>query len=174
MTKSGHVVPAFAVAQFLRVASEHGRAAAMYEKLLEHDITLGTEAVTVILEECVKTHDAKLARQIEKNARNAKVPFNMHGYDALLKAYAEDCDVHALDVFKEMQAEGHTISEGLCVGLLARCADGKFLSFAEEIVRFVRAGAAGAVSVLCGVLKTFLLCLLFLPSLPFLSFESLS
>lgn len=158
MTKSGHVVPAFAVAQFLRVAAENGKAAAMYEQLLEEGISLGTEAVTVILEECVKSHDAKLARKVEQHARTARVPFNMHAYDAMLKAYAEDCDVRALEIFKEMQAEGHTISEGLCVGLLARCAEGKFLSFAEEIIRFVRAGGAGAgmtIAVYSGLMKVY-------------------
>ena len=158
MTKSGHVVPAFAVAQFLRVAAENGKAAAMYEQLLAEGIMLGTEAVTVILEDCVKSHDAKLARQVEQHARAARVPFNMHGYDAMLKAYAEDCDVRALEIFKEMQTEGHTISEGLCVGLLARCAEGKFLSFAEEIIRFVRAGGAGAgmtIAVYSGLMKVY-------------------
>ena len=158
MTKSGHVVPAFAVAQFLRVAAENGKAPPMYERLLDEGILLGTEAVTVILEECVKSHDAKLARQVEQHARNTRVPFNMHGYDAMLKAYAEACDIRALEIFKEMQSEGHTISEGLCVGLLARCADGKFLSFAEEIVRFVRAGGAGSgmsIAVYSGLMKVY-------------------
>ena len=155
MTKSGHVVPAFAVAQFLRVAAESSKAAAMYQKLIEHGVALGTEAVTVILEDCVRNHDAKLAREVEKAAREAKVSFGVHAYDALLKVFAEDCDVHALEIFKEMQAEGHTISEGLCVGLLARCADGKFLSFAEEIVRFVRAGPGMSIAVYSGLMKVY-------------------
>ena len=155
MTKSGHMVPAFAVAQFLRVAAENGKAAHMYAKLLEDEVALGTEAVTVILEECVRSHDAKLARQVEAAARAAKVAFGVHAYDALLKTYAEDCDVHAIEVFKEMQAAGHSISEGLCVGLLARCADGKFLSFAEEIVRFVRAGPGMSIAVYSGLMKVY-------------------
>jgi len=155
MTKSGHVVPAFAVAQFLRVAAEGSKAAAMYQKLIEHGVALGTEAVTVILEDCVRNHDAKLAREVEKAAREAKVSFGVHAYDSLLKVFAEDCDVHALEIFKEMQAEGHTISEGLCVGLLARCADGKFLSFAEEIVRFVRAGPGMSIAVYSGLMKVY-------------------
>ena len=121
---------------------------------MEEQISFGSEAVTVILEECVKSHDAKLARQVEQQARKAKVAFSMHAYDALLKAYAEDCDVKALEIFKEMQ-EKHTISEGLCVGLLARCADGKFLSFAEEIVRFVRAGAGMSIAVYSGLMKVY-------------------
>ena len=118
-------------------------------------MSLGTEAVTVILEDCVRNHDAKLAREVEKAARESKVSFGVHAFDALLKAYAEDCDVHAIEIFKEMQAEGHTISEGLCVGLLARCADGKFLSFAEEIVRFVRAGPGMSIAVYSGLMKVY-------------------
>ena len=155
MTKSGHVVPAFAVAQFLRVAAENSKAAVMYQKLIEHGVTLGTEAVTVILEDCVRNHDAKLAREVEKLAREGKVSFGVHAFDALLKVFAEDCDVHALEIFKEMQTEGHSISEGLCVGLLARCADGKFLSFAEEIVRFVRAGPGMSIAVYSGLMKVY-------------------
>ncbi|CAJ1360580.1 unnamed protein product [Effrenium voratum] len=155
MTSLGHLVPAFAVAQFLRVAAEQGQAPQMYEKLLENKVALGTEAVTVILEECVRLRDPKLARRVEQAAREAKVSFSVHAYDAMLKTCAEDCDVHAIELFKEMQAEGHSISEGLCVGLLARCADGKFLSFAEEVVRFVRAGPGMSIAVYSGLMKVY-------------------
>ena len=44
----------------------------------------------------------------------------------------------ALETLQKMQTQDVCISEGLCVGLLTRCADTKFLRFAEEIAKCVR------------------------------------
>jgi len=47
------------------------------------------------------------------------------------------------------------ISEGLCVGLLARCADSKFLRFAEEVVTFMRARSGMTIASYSALMKVY-------------------
>eukprot|EP00930_Biecheleria_cincta_P026220 TRINITY_DN1850_c0_g1_i1.p1 TRINITY_DN1850_c0_g1~~TRINITY_DN1850_c0_g1_i1.p1 ORF type:complete len:1082 (+),score=225.96 TRINITY_DN1850_c0_g1_i1:218-3247(+) len=155
MKRSGHAVPAFAVAQFLRIACDAAKAAEIYALLKEKGIEVQHEAVAVMLDYCARHSDSKLARDVEKDARAENITFNTQVYDALLKVYAGDCNSDASKIFKEMQDGGHTISDGLCVGLLARCAEGKFLSFADEIVTYVRASHGMSIAAYSALMKVY-------------------
>mmetsp|Transcript_13146 Transcript_13146/g.23247 ORF Transcript_13146/g.23247 Transcript_13146/m.23247 type:complete len:1050 (-) Transcript_13146:71-3220(-) len=158
MCKDGQQVPGFAVAQFLRVSIDTGKTSAVYQVLKDNQIPMQSDAISVILEGCSRQKDpkmAKLAKQVEMDARAAKVEFSLQAYDSLLKTYAQDCDQRVFDIFREMQQNGHSISEGLCVGLLARCADAKFLSFAEEIIRFVQAGSGMSIALYSALMKVY-------------------
>lgn len=155
MKQSGHAVPAFAVAQFLRIAGDAGRAAEMYSLLKDRGIAMQEEAITVMFDDCARHFNPKLARQVEKEARAANITFSSHAYDTLLKVYAQDCNSDASKIFVEMQNSGHNISDGFCVGLLARCAEGKFLSFAEEIVGFIRAGPGMSIAAYSALMKVY-------------------
>merc|ERR1719155_320816 len=57
-----------------------------------------------------------------------------------------------------MQKEELRISEGLCVGLLARCADSKFLRFAEEISTFVRGRDGMTIACYSALMKVYAYC----------------
>eukprot|EP00930_Biecheleria_cincta_P026224 TRINITY_DN1850_c0_g1_i5.p1 TRINITY_DN1850_c0_g1~~TRINITY_DN1850_c0_g1_i5.p1 ORF type:complete len:1082 (+),score=247.97 TRINITY_DN1850_c0_g1_i5:218-3247(+) len=155
MKQSGHGVPAFAVAQFLRVAGDAGRAAETYALLKEKGVEVQLEAVAVVLDHCARHFNPKLAGQVEKDARAKNIAFSTQCYDALLKVYAEDCNSGASTIFEEMRCAGHTISEGLCVGLLARCAEGKFLSFADEIVAYIRASHGMSIAAYSALMKVY-------------------
>merc|ERR1719375_2761817 len=88
MQQGGHAVPAFAVAQFLRIAGDAGRAAEIYALLKEKGVEVQHEAVAVVLDHCARHSDSKLARQVEKDARAGNITFGTRAYDALLKVYA--------------------------------------------------------------------------------------
>jgi pentatricopeptide repeat protein len=155
MKQSGHAVPAFAVTQFLRIASDRGTSENTYTSLKEAGVEVQQEALTVMLEDAARHFKPKLTRQIEAEARAANIKLSTQAYDALLKVYAQDCNSDACKIFKEMQDAGHTISEGFCVGLLARCAEGKFLSFADEIVAFIRAGTGMTIAAYSALMKVY-------------------
>jgi len=150
-------VPSFAVIQLFRIACEAGRAAEVFE-VAKDQAPLPAEAVVLLLEDCVKRSDLPFAQQVEKAARDSKVPLLCSAYDSLLKLYTLAGDLHALEVFEALQASQHRISEGLCVGLLARCADAKFLRFAEEIVRHVRAHDGMSIAVYSALMKVYAYC----------------
>jgi len=154
MRQAGFFVPPFAVTLMLSLASQKGRVADVFEKVKD-DVTLSAEAVVCIFDHCLKLNDVELARSVEKLALDSKVPLLVGAYDALLKLYTMVGDNHAVDLFAGMQKSGCHISEGLCVGLLARCAEKKFLCFAEEIVRFCRGRQGMTVYVYSALMKVY-------------------
>merc|ERR1719410_2703403 len=99
---------------------------------------LNTSAVAVLLDHCCKHQDMKFALRLEKEARDGQLTLNNSIFDPLLKLYAVQGEMQALSLFAEMHKSNIPISEGLCTSLLTRCAEGKFLRFAEEIVLHVR------------------------------------
>eukprot|EP00931_Biecheleriopsis_adriatica_P117253 TRINITY_DN9278_c0_g1_i1.p1 TRINITY_DN9278_c0_g1~~TRINITY_DN9278_c0_g1_i1.p1 ORF type:complete len:1024 (-),score=260.13 TRINITY_DN9278_c0_g1_i1:155-3226(-) len=155
MSRAGYSVPSFAVAQFLRVSADAGRVIEQFRALQEQEIACGSEAACVILEECMRSHNVKLAIEVETMMRSSNVPLGQHGFDSLLKVYAESCSERVFPIFKEMQELDHPITEGFCVGLLTKCAEGKFISFAEEIVRHVRATFGMSIAVYSGIMKVY-------------------
>jgi len=156
MQAAGFFVPSFAVTQLLRVACDAGRAGEIFARCSE--LGLPADAVVVLFEECIKRNDLKLALEVEQRARAASVQFGVSAYDALLKILVVHAHVRALDVFQEMQEAGIRISEGLCVGLLARCAESKFLRFAEEVARFVRGRDGMTLAVYSSLMKVYAYC----------------
>eukprot|EP00441_Pelagodinium_beii_P026001 CAMPEP_0197650912 /NCGR_PEP_ID=MMETSP1338-20131121/31235_1 /TAXON_ID=43686 ORGANISM="Pelagodinium beii, Strain RCC1491" /NCGR_SAMPLE_ID=MMETSP1338 /ASSEMBLY_ACC=CAM_ASM_000754 /LENGTH=1040 /DNA_ID=CAMNT_0043225425 /DNA_START=139 /DNA_END=3261 /DNA_ORIENTATION=+ len=156
MSQAGYVVPPFAVGQFFRVASEKQRLPEMFDLVqASSQIITNQEALCAVFEECAKTINLELAQKAEKSLRTLNTPIDEKTYDALLKVYTLAGDAKALDIFKEMQASEHGVSEGLCVGLLARCAEGKFLTFAEEIVRFCRDRKGMSIAVYSALMKVY-------------------
>jgi len=153
MCTHGFYVPSFAVTQLFRLACESGRSREMLDKM--SSVVLPADAVVVLLEDCLKRSDVELARRVEQVAKDAKISLLTGCYDALLKLYAAAADSHALELFEAMQRANLRISEGLCVGLLARCANAKFLPFAEEIVKYCRAHSGMSISVYSALMKVY-------------------
>lgn len=113
------------------------------------------ETLVVILEDCCKRNDAALARQVHDLAKESGVKLLTAAYDALLKVYVVAADLRALPLFTDMRASGLKISEGLCVGLLARAADAKFLRFAQEVVSHAREQGCMTIVVYSALMKVY-------------------
>merc|ERR1719359_5124 len=61
-----------------------------------------------------------------------------------------------------MQEDKNTpISDSLCVGLIARCADSKFLRFAEEVVEYVRSQHSMSIACYSALMKVYAYCGMF-------------
>jgi len=158
MTKQGIHVPPFAIMQLLRISCEANRVAEAFRCLTDAGIALSPEAVSLLLEDCAKRGNLELAARIEALAREAKQPLLCGAYEALLKLNASAGSLHALDLFEEMRTSGVRISEGLCVGLLSRCADCKFLHFAEAVVKFCRSQQGMSIAVYSALMKVYAYC----------------
>eukprot|EP00419_Tripos_fusus_P061952 CAMPEP_0172930502 /NCGR_PEP_ID=MMETSP1075-20121228/219021_1 /TAXON_ID=2916 /ORGANISM="Ceratium fusus, Strain PA161109" /LENGTH=467 /DNA_ID=CAMNT_0013791811 /DNA_START=79 /DNA_END=1480 /DNA_ORIENTATION=+ len=118
MNKQGIHIPPFAIVQYLRISTEANHTAEAFRALTDASVTLPPEALSLLLEDCVKRTNLELATSIEALAREIKQPLLSGAYDALLKLHTSAGHLHALDLFEEMQNSGVRISEGLCVGLL--------------------------------------------------------
>mmetsp|Transcript_12858 Transcript_12858/g.23021 ORF Transcript_12858/g.23021 Transcript_12858/m.23021 type:complete len:1016 (-) Transcript_12858:59-3106(-) len=154
----GYALPTFAVAQLFRLATEASRSTEVFQTVKNANLPLPAEAMEAMLEDCAKRGDFKLARQVEKLTRETQDVLPASSYDALLKVYTLAGDIHVLDIFKEMQESGARINEGLCVGLLARCAESKFLNFAEEIVAYTRANGQMTIATYSALMKVYAFC----------------
>lgn len=116
---------------------------------------LPAESVVLVLEDCLKRGKHELALQVEEFVRQTGVTLLPGAYDALLRSCASIGDSRALQLFVEMEDSGIRIHEGLCVSILARCADSKFLRLAEEVVRYARARSMMSIAVYSGLMKVY-------------------
>jgi len=156
MSVANHPVPGFAVGQFLRGCLENGRVPEMYQKLKEHALpVMEPEAISVVLEDCLRRHDNKMAHVVHKESKDAKVQLSHRAYDSLLKVFAESSDPQAFDVLKEAQQLNVPLSDSLCTSLLARCAESKFVTLAKEIIRHVRATSKMNIALYSALMKVY-------------------
>ena len=151
-------VPPFATTQLLRASCEAGRSVEILDMVEKAGMTLSPDAVVVLVEDCGRRSDVSSAKRVEELCRKHSVQLLGGAYDGLLKLYTLAGDTHALELFKAMQASGTRITEGLCVGLIARCAETKFLRFADEITAYVRAQSKMTIALYSARMKVFAYC----------------
>jgi len=155
MHHASFTVPSFAVTQLIRASCEVGRGMEVF-LAAQQEVPIPPEAKVLLLEDCLKRGDLSQARQVEHIARKqAGSTLLVGAYDALLKNCVLHNDLYALELFEEMQKVNIRISEGLCVGLLARCAETKFLRFAEDIAKFVRGRDGMTIAVYSALMKVY-------------------
>merc|ERR1719330_2054161 len=70
-------------------------------------------------------------------------------------------DGSALELFEEVQRFDIRFSDSFYVSLIARCAEPKFLRFAEEIARVLRARGGMTVSTYSALMKVYAFCSLY-------------
>lgn len=128
MKQRGHAVPAFAVTQFLRLASDRGTSESTYASLKEAGVEVQQEALTVMLEDAARHFKPKLTRLIEAEARAANIKLSTQAYDALLKVYAQDCNLDACKIFKEMQMLGTPSARAFALDSWLAVLKGSFLA----------------------------------------------
>jgi len=163
MRQANFYVPSFAVTQLFRVAGDAGRMEEIFDKANnagifegpKANISLPAEAVTVLLDDCCKRNNLALAGRVDLLVKQLGVALLTGSFDSLLKIYAVAGDARAMTIFQEMRSTNTRISEGLCVGLLARAADSKFLRFAEEVVSFARERDGMTIVVYSALMKVY-------------------
>eukprot|EP00933_Yihiella_yeosuensis_P047268 TRINITY_DN4301_c0_g1_i1.p1 TRINITY_DN4301_c0_g1~~TRINITY_DN4301_c0_g1_i1.p1 ORF type:complete len:1033 (-),score=273.52 TRINITY_DN4301_c0_g1_i1:115-3213(-) len=155
MTTNGLTVPPFAVAQFFRIACDAERGEETFIKAKDAGLPMPSEALASVLEDCVKNNNLTLAEKVRELAKAQSIQFSGSAFGSLLKLYTAAGSHIAPELFREMQASDANISDGLCVSLLARCAESKFLPFAEEIVQQRRATGGMTVSLYSVLMKAY-------------------
>lgn len=157
MREQGFFVPSFAVAHLFRLACQLDRAVEIFEKVVE-TLPLPQEAFVVLLEHALKRNDLPFALSLEKNAMKSKTQLSLNAYDFILKTCVAQGSSHAFEVLKNMQESAIQMSEGFYVGLLARCADSKFLRFAEAVASVARENAGMSLAVYSAFMKCYAYC----------------
>lgn len=162
MKAEGCPVPMFAIIQFLRVASDNGRAVEMMESLKDANLfRLTSDGMTSIIDDCLKSNNLKLAKKVHDYLLSIDQPLTTQASEVLLRLYALHGENRAVQLFQDMDLAGNTFSDGLCSGLLARCAESKFLRFAEEIARYRRRNQGMTISLYSALMKVYAYCNMF-------------
>eukprot|EP00928_Gymnodinium_smaydae_P086946 TRINITY_DN7132_c0_g2_i1.p1 TRINITY_DN7132_c0_g2~~TRINITY_DN7132_c0_g2_i1.p1 ORF type:complete len:1109 (-),score=316.76 TRINITY_DN7132_c0_g2_i1:71-3229(-) len=152
---AGQTIPHFTYGELARCYCEANRA----KELLELDMeSPSSDGVAVLMEHCLKINDVALLNESLEWAEQKKVALNLRCYDAALKLLASCGDPGAPELFNKMQASGTQITEGLCVGLLARSAEPKFLRFAEIIFKYAKANLKLSVNLYSALMKVYAFC----------------
>ena len=155
MQESGYRAPPFAVGQIFR-STVDVQCKEAYLNALEWKVPLPAEAVSYLFDEfCAKQGRYDLVDRIEAWARRSDVPASCGAYDWLLKHWASTGDARAIPVFEEVQRAGGRMSEALCVGLLARCAESKFLRFADIIVNHIKSKQTMTIAMYSALMKVY-------------------
>jgi len=161
MRFQGFHLPSFAVAELFRAAREAGRVEEVMDRALS-EVTLNTDAVCILLEDCVARQDQVLADRVRDLAQKLGLALSPGCLEALLRLYASAGDVRALEIFEELRSSGSLrLSEAFCVGILTRCADSKFLRLAEDMARCARAERAMTVTLYSALMKVYAYCNLY-------------
>lgn len=113
------------------------------------------DEIVALLGDCLRRRDVNHARNIDDRLRKTKVKFTGPMYDNLLKVYALAGDEQAFSLFAELRQSEFKVTEGLCVGLLARCAESKFLRFAEAVAEFVESSGQKTLLVYSALMKVY-------------------
>jgi len=159
MRAQGFYIPPFAMGQLFKVASQNGCLPRVFVSMQEAGVTLPAEALEAVLEDCSKRGDAELAGKAEAllyEVSNDKL--SQTSYGALLKAQVAIADVRAMALFEEVQRLEFRFSDAYYVSLMARCAEPKFLRFAEELARVLRARGGMIVSTYSALMKVYAFC----------------
>jgi pentatricopeptide repeat protein len=137
MHRQGVIVPCFAVTKICRVKSEVDNSMPLIDDFEEYSMPVSSIAVTILMNDCQKHQDLKAAYRVEKLAQIHKTPFTMNAYDSFLVLCVSHGDNYSFKLFEEMRKKGKP-SNGLCLGLIARCPESKFCQFADVVADYLR------------------------------------
>lgn len=153
MRKTGYEIPSFAMAQFFRVSSEAGRSEEFVDGAMENLLDMSIEAYMVLLEEGARAGNLALVEKVETSVRFAHRVVPPTLAEEFIKFYMTQCQEKAIAMFKGGQR--YEWSEIFVVKLLARCAEHKFLIFAEEIMMYTRKCNAVSLSIYSALMKVY-------------------
>lgn len=158
MLKQGYYVPSFAIMHLVKLGSEEERLEDLFGEVLKQ-VELPVEAVAFLFEDCAKRCDSSLALEVEKVARrdNSGV-LPLSAYTALLKVLVAAADPRAQEILQEMQKVGVPVTSSFFAHILARCAESKFLSFAQHLADVLRAQDCMTAAVYSALVKVYTAC----------------
>jgi len=154
MANYGYNVHPAAVIEVTRQSIAMGQAT-HFVKRFQSVLPLTSEAVAVLLEDCLRREDFACAVSVHEAATDSHITLSVSAYDSLLKMYAAAGDSRAPLLFEAMQHSGLRISDGLCVSLISRCAVPKFRRFAEDVVTFSRARSKMTLNMYSALMKVY-------------------
>lgn len=155
MAAGGVEVPTFALVQYCRLGCEATGADAPFRFLTEQQFELPEEAVTFLLDDCAKRSNLELADTIDEYIQAKGWAFSQESREVQLKMYTAAGDLRALKLFELMRDSEMMLSKGLTVDLLSRCAEPKFIRFAEVLLAYCREKGTMTIAAYSALMKVY-------------------
>jgi pentatricopeptide repeat protein len=99
-----------------------------------------------------------LAKSLEEFANQNNLQLSFGAYEVLLKLSTSAGDLHAMDVCERVTSRFPYFTDGLCAGRIARCAEQKFLVFAERLASVMRSRGQMTVMTYSALMKVYSYC----------------
>jgi pentatricopeptide repeat protein len=109
------------------------------------------------MKDCHNRNDLNAAFRVEKLASMSKTSLTINAYDSFLMLCLNHGDDHAFQLFEELLKIGKP-SNGLCLGLLSKCAESKFCRFADMIVQHLRENNDISIQAYSALMKAYASC----------------
>merc|ERR1719502_377890 len=87
--------------------------------------------------------------------KERKIALVYGSYDSLVKIYAAEASIKAIQYFDEMVREGFKVTEATCVSLVSVCAQSKFINLGEHVYRHCREGGSLSLPVCAALMKVY-------------------
>jgi len=137
MLKCGYTITPYLVTDIYRCFVNAEMTSEVMQCLPELPPT--SHAVVILLEHCEEKRDAALARNFTSAFDLKRTGIPRRGQESMLKTLVSCGDAEALTIFEHFQKSTTPMPEGFLVSLLTKCAESKFLRFAEKVMAHARA-----------------------------------
>ncbi|CAK0825258.1 unnamed protein product [Prorocentrum cordatum] len=164
MHHQGLELPPKALAELFGAAFATGAAPVALGELEKAGVPLPAECLHQVLGDCVHREDLETGRLVERLLRAQQQGLTAAACEMLVKLHACTDDARGVELFRELQESGvcgSLLSEGLCVSLLAKCAESKNLRLADAVAAVVRERKMVTLSFYKTLMKLYACCGLF-------------
>lgn len=150
----GYSISPYLVTDLYRIFCKAGRAPQVM-KLALPEIPPSSHAAVMLLEHCVEKKDLALAKQLQISFENESTELCPRAHETMLKVLAGCGDELSFPQFEKMKALPYSMSEGFYMSLLTKCAESKFLTFADTVAAHVRTSLAMTVPLYSAHMKVY-------------------
>merc|ERR1719326_401325 len=124
---------------------------------MKPEVALTPDTVSLLLHQChssVKA-DVQVAEMIMGLVKERSITLVYGAYDSLVKIYAAEASMRAIEYFDEMVAKGFTVTEASCVSIVSMSAQSKFINLGEHVYKHCRETSTLSLPVCAALMKVY-------------------
>lgn len=155
MKALGYSISPYLVTDIYRLFCRSGRAPEVLSFALP-EVPPSSHAAVMLLEHTADKKDVELAKKMMQVFDREGTELCPRAHETLMKVLVSCGDAGAFELFEQMKKlNNYSMSEGFCMSLLTKCAESKFLKFAEFVVEHVRRTSIMSVALYSAHMKVY-------------------
>eukprot|EP00929_Paragymnodinium_shiwhaense_P000111 TRINITY_DN10029_c0_g1_i2.p1 TRINITY_DN10029_c0_g1~~TRINITY_DN10029_c0_g1_i2.p1 ORF type:complete len:1072 (+),score=376.20 TRINITY_DN10029_c0_g1_i2:182-3397(+) len=155
MKALGYTVTPYLVTEIYRTFVQTGKAAEAMTQCLP-EVPPSAHAATILLEHCGEKENLALAKQLMQSFLSEGTQLSYAAQEAYLKLLIFRLDAQAFPLFEKLCRNcRQSLQESSFVRLLGKCADSKYVRFAERVVEQARATSGMSLAIYSAMMKVY-------------------